>query len=763
MAKKRKERSPARPSPAQKKPPAPRKPAKPADSIEPDEDDAPPHDHPPGAPIVGIGASAGGLDAFKRFFAAMPPKSGIAFVLIPHLDPKHESLMVELLSRHTKMEVVEAEEGMAVEPNRVYVIPPNKYMTIEGGVLRLTGNEELQSANEELETSKEELQSLNEELSTVNNQLQEKVEQLEQTNNDMTNLLNCTDVATVFLDADMRIRRFTPSASELLNAVETDVGRPITEVKLKFKDAELVPDAEAVLRELTPRQKDVLTDDGHWWIRRIIPYRTYDDHIEGVVITFNDVTALKLASLQANLLATVLRTTGDAVIVHDLHGQITHWNRGAEKLYGYTESEARTMNMREIIPKDQRGDYFEVVERVRSGERVDSWETQRVAKGEKIVDVWVTANAMTDESGTVTAIAKIDRDLTERKHAQESEVAHRTSDLKESEARLQAILNAPDDAIITVDKEGVIDSVNPAAQRMFRYTPKEMIGDNLIRLLPSLGDEAQLDLLQRFRETAGAHGVATSRELEARRKDGSVVWVELAVNAVENSNLFIGILRDVSRRKELEREVVEIAALEQQRIGQDLHDECGQRLTALAMMAGTLAETLKKDAPAQVERAKKLAADLSAVLRQVRGIAQGLATAEVAGPGLPAALADLTARLSENSGIQCTFEGQDDVKITDQVQATHLYHIAQEACTNALKHAEARQVAVRMYVKDNANNLEVRDDGVGIPDEVKNGLGLRIMKNRAAVIGATLRVERVKPKGTIVTCTLAKEKRHGRK
>ncbi len=92
-----------------------------------------------GPPVVGIGASAGGLDAFKKFFSVMPADSGIAFVLVPHLDPAHESLMVELLARHTTMQVVEAENGMPVAANHVYIIPPNKYMTIHGGVLRLTG------------------------------------------------------------------------------------------------------------------------------------------------------------------------------------------------------------------------------------------------------------------------------------------------------------------------------------------------------------------------------------------------------------------------------------------------------------------------------------------------------------------------------------------------------------------------------------------------------------------------------------------------
>ena len=112
-------------------------------------------------------------------------------------------------------------------------------------------NEELQSTNEELETSKEELQSLNEELSTVNNQLQEKVEELEAANNDMANLLNCTDIATVFLDAGFRIKRFTPAATRLFNLIATDVGRPIGDIAKKFTDDDLLRDAQQLLHDLS--------------------------------------------------------------------------------------------------------------------------------------------------------------------------------------------------------------------------------------------------------------------------------------------------------------------------------------------------------------------------------------------------------------------------------------------------------------------------------------------------------------------------------
>lgn len=163
-------------------------------------------------------------------------------------------------------------------------------------------NEELQSANEELETSKEELQSLNEELSTVNSQLQDKLEELESANNDMANLLHSTDIPTVFLGPDRTIKRFTPAATQLFNLIATDVGRPVGDISSRFTDLEFPDDVDAVLHKLTAREKEVGCADGRWYMRRITPYRTLDNRIEGVVLTFTDITPLKQAEQELRLL-----------------------------------------------------------------------------------------------------------------------------------------------------------------------------------------------------------------------------------------------------------------------------------------------------------------------------------------------------------------------------------------------------------------------------------------------------------------------------
>ncbi len=154
-------------------------------------------------------------------------------------------------------------------------------------------NEELQSANEELETAKEEMQALNEELQTVNSELQGKVEQLSRVNDDMQNLLNSTDIATLFLDNNLRIKRFTPQTKQMFKVIPTDVGRPISDIVSTLRYDKLEADARAVLRTLLFKEVEVATQDNEWYAMRMLPYRTSDNVIDGLVITFIAITKLK--------------------------------------------------------------------------------------------------------------------------------------------------------------------------------------------------------------------------------------------------------------------------------------------------------------------------------------------------------------------------------------------------------------------------------------------------------------------------------------
>ncbi len=159
-------------------------------------------------------------------------------------------------------------------------------------------NEELQSTSEEQTTSHEEMQSLNEELQTVNAELQAKVDELSRIGNDMKNLLDCTDIATLFLDKDLNVRRFTPLVTKIIKLMPRDVGRPLSDLASDLCYPELAEDAQEVLRTLTATEKPVATQDMRWFKVRIMPYRTLDDHIEGVVITFIDITEAKTLEAQ---------------------------------------------------------------------------------------------------------------------------------------------------------------------------------------------------------------------------------------------------------------------------------------------------------------------------------------------------------------------------------------------------------------------------------------------------------------------------------
>ena len=180
----------------------------------------------------------------------------------------------------------------------------------------MAANEELQSSNEELETGKEELQSLNEELNAVNISLEEKVEELERTNNDVLNLLASTDIATLFLDRAFRIRRFTPAVTKLMKLIPGDIGRPIEDISRLFVDEALLADARQVLADLVPSGAEVRTPDGRWYSRRIMPYRTQDDRIEGLVLTFVDINEIK--KTQADLEASRLAAEQAAAVAKDL-------------------------------------------------------------------------------------------------------------------------------------------------------------------------------------------------------------------------------------------------------------------------------------------------------------------------------------------------------------------------------------------------------------------------------------------------------------
>ena len=223
-----------------------------------------------------------------------------------------------------------------------------------------SANEEMQSTNEELTTSKEEMQSLNEELQTVNQELQSKVSDLSQVNNDMKNLLNSTEIATLFLDNELNIRRFTTSTSAIIKLIGSDIGRPITDIVTDLNYSKLADDAREVLHSLVFSEKQVSATDGRWFTVRIMPYRTQENRIDGVVITFFDISAAKKIEQSYQDSDASFRFLFEAisggVMIQNSEGRITMANREAQRILGFPISEMQGKTMSELRWKIVRED-----------------------------------------------------------------------------------------------------------------------------------------------------------------------------------------------------------------------------------------------------------------------------------------------------------------------------------------------------------------------------------------------------------------------
>jgi PAS domain S-box-containing protein len=331
-------------------------------------------------------------------------------------------------------------------------------------------------------------------------------------------------------------------------------------------------------------------------------------------------------------------------------------------------------------------------------------------------------------------------------------------ELRDTAARLRGIVDNAVDGIITIDEQGSVETMNPAAERIFGYSADEVIGRNVSMLMPEPYHSQHDGYLERYRRTGERRIIGIGREVRGRRKDGTEFPMDLAVSTTQmgKRRIFTGLVRDITDRKRLEQEILEISDHEQRRIGSDLHDDLCQRLAGIRFSCDALRSALSKTPEDGIgDRVEKIGTSVSEAIERTRMLARGLSPVALESNGLASALQELTDGVQKLFGMDCKFESKGKIALTDAMAGTHLYRIAQEAINNALKHGRPTQLLVSLKKVGDKAALTIHDNGAGfsVDGQRSQGMGLRTIAYRAGMIGADFQVKSKLGQGTTIVCT----------
>lgn len=553
--------------------------------------------------------------------------------------------------------------------------------------------------------------------------------------------------------------------AEIIGKDDRDLFAPDTARELMARDRSIMESQETVTCE------EVVTvgDETRMLLSTKGVYRDAEGKVAGLFGIARNITERKRAEEALRQREEQLRLIADSVPALISYVDVDHRyqfnNASYEEWFGASREWSKGRHVREVLGDSAYEAVRPRIEAALSGRQVKFENEVRRAGGEmRTVDVTYVPHFGPD--GRAMGLYVIACDVTEHKLAEaeirrlndelERRVLERTAALRESEAQTVYILNTVVDGIITMDERGIIEWFNAAAEQMFGYTVDEVIGRNVM-LMSSPYREKRDRSLARYRQTGIPRIIGTGREIAGLRKDGTTFPAELAVGGTYccGRRLFVGIVRDVTERKRLEREILEISAFEQRRIGQDLHDGLGQFLTGVACLSKVLEQTLAAKGLPEAIKAAEIVTLVEQAIAQTSNLARGLYPVHLAAEGLVTALHELASHVGRLFDVSCHFQCEMPVRIHDNAVATHLYYIAREAVNNALRHGKAKQISMSLVRVNGRITLTVKDDGIGIPAVLQDhqGMGIHIMRYRTSMINGTLTIERDAGGGTIVACS----------
>jgi two-component system, LuxR family, sensor kinase FixL len=450
------------------------------------------------------------------------------------------------------------------------------------------------------------------------------------------------------------------------------------------------------------------------------------------------VTEDKYRQLVENADCIILRMNKD--------GRITFFNEFAQKFYGYTEQEILGENIiGTIVPqKDRFGwNLAKIVSDIkRQPGFYSARENETICKNGRRVWVSWANNAIYDKDGNITEILCIGHDITERKHM-------------ENELKLLAtvVLNS-NDAITVQDLKGNIISWNLGAERMYGYSKAEAIKMNISRIIPSHKQDEMMSLTKRVLKGENIK----SFETQCFSKDNRLLDISLTIRLLRDGKgkpfAITTTERDITERRRLEKEILDITERERELIGQEIHDGMGQILTGIAVKCKGLALKLKGKSSEEMKDALVISKLANKAIGQTRDIAKMLYPVDIETGGLVSALKTLAANAENTMEVTCRFRCGKAVSVKNLVEAKQIYRIVQEAITNAIKHGKAKNINIKLRFTKRGTVLSVENNGLDFPKLPPRGkgLGLKIMKYRTDLIGGSLDIRKGDKGGTVVIC-----------
>ena len=635
----------------------------------------------------------------------------------------------------------------------------------------LSANEELQSSNEELETSKEELQSTNEELTTVNDELRNRNLELGQLNNDLSNLLSSTTLPVVMVDRGLRIRRSTSASAKHFKILPSDVGRPITDIRSEIAVQDLESLITEVIETLATKELEVQDKHDHWYSLQIRPYRTADDKIDGAVLVLNDIDLTKSAGERfkkaKEFAEGIVETVREPLAVLDSDLRVLYASSSflATFKVSRTETERRFLyrlgSEQWNIPKLRA-----LLERVATDNiPVKDFEVVHDFPDLGSRTMLLNAGRIHDPQGNEPLVLLAIEDITERKQGEEAR------------ARLAAIVESSGDAIVTKNLNGIIETWNIGAERLFGFSAPEAVGRSITLIIPPELHNEEVEILRRLKRGEQIDHFDTVR----LTKEGKQIPVSLTISPIrDSSGKVLGaskVARDITDRKmaedalkqsrdelelQVQRRTESLRQLssylhhmqddERRRIARELHDSVGQYLVGVKM---NLAQAKQLGPPEGAKAALSESEELlDKCLAEVRTISHLLHPPLLDESGLTSAAKWYVEGFGKRSNIETSLDISPRIERLPQNVEIALFRALQESLTNAHRHSGSRKIDVRIELEDGQVGLLVRDYGKGVPLQKLEhfratggnlGVGLTGMRERILELGGKLQIVAEKP------------------